>query len=379
MAYHTVGLHADGPIYTWGSNNYGQLGDGATTDRYIPVKVLKGEYSGTTYLGDNPSNKIVAVALGYYHSIALAADGTVYTWGYNYYGQLGNNSTTNSSTPVKALKGEYGGTQYLGDNPSNKITAVVLGDYHSIALAADNTVFTWGRNNYGQLGDNSTTDKYTPVKVKGVGGVGDLSLPVELSSFTATLVADGVQLKWRAETEVGNIGFSIYRNESQEGPFWEIGWVRGAGNSGMPINYQFTDKTAQPGHTYFYYIENVDIEGLREKSKFVKITLPEKQPIVIPSRTALFQNFPNPFNPETWLPYELATDATVAIGIYDANGQFVRQLNIGAQKAGSYLDKEKAAYWDGKDQTGKAVSSGIYFYTLKAGDFQVTKRMVIVK
>ena len=96
-------------------------------------------------------------------------------------------------------------------------------------------------------------------------------------------------------------------------------------------------------------------------------------------RTALFQNFPNPFNPETWLPYMIAADAPVAIRIYDTQGKLVRQLDIGTQKAGVYLSRETAAYWDGKDQLGEAVSSGIYFYTLMTGDFQGTRRMVILK
>jgi len=99
----------------------------------------------------------------------------------------------------------------------------------------------------------------------------------------------------------------------------------------------------------------------------------------IPKENRLFNNYPNPFNPETWLPYQLATDTTVTIRIYDVKGQLVRQLDLGSQKAGSYLDKGNAAYWDGKDQTGQAVSSGIYFYTLKAGDFHATRRMVILK
>jgi hypothetical protein len=96
-------------------------------------------------------------------------------------------------------------------------------------------------------------------------------------------------------------------------------------------------------------------------------------------RTALLQNFPNPFNPETWLPYALATDAPVTIGIYDVQGQFVRQLDMGEQQAGGYFSREKAAYWDGKDQLGRAVSSGIYFYTLTADSFHATRRLLILK
>ncbi len=96
-------------------------------------------------------------------------------------------------------------------------------------------------------------------------------------------------------------------------------------------------------------------------------------------RMALLQNFPNPFNPETWLPYELAAEVPVAIRIYDVQGQLIRQLDLGMQEEGSYLSREAAAYWNGKDQFGETVSSGIYFYTLTAGDFQATRRMVILK
>ena len=96
-------------------------------------------------------------------------------------------------------------------------------------------------------------------------------------------------------------------------------------------------------------------------------------------RTALLQNFPNPFNPETWLPYRLAVDAPVTLGIYNVRGQLTRELNLGVQKAGGYLTRETAAYWDGRDQVGETVSSGVYFYTLHAGSFQATRRMLILK
>jgi len=96
-------------------------------------------------------------------------------------------------------------------------------------------------------------------------------------------------------------------------------------------------------------------------------------------RTALHQNFPNPFNPETWLPYRLAVEADVTFRIYDVQGHLVRKLLIGAQQAGTYLDKQTAAYWDGRDLLGEAVSSGLYVYTLEAGPFQATRRMAIIK
>ena len=96
-------------------------------------------------------------------------------------------------------------------------------------------------------------------------------------------------------------------------------------------------------------------------------------------QTMIFQNYPNPFNPETWFPYNLADQAEVTLKIYDIGGGLVRQLNLGSQEPGNYQSQESAAYWDGKDESGTRVASGIYFYTFTAGDFQSTRRMVILK
>jgi len=93
----------------------------------------------------------------------------------------------------------------------------------------------------------------------------------------------------------------------------------------------------------------------------------------------LGQNFKNPFNPDTWIPYTLARDVYVVIHIYNSSGQLVRTLDFGYQRAGAYLSKGKAAYWDGKDSFGEKVASGVYFYTLQAGEFSATRKMVIMK
>jgi WD40 repeat protein len=101
--------------------------------------------------------------------------------------------------------------------------------------------------------------------------------------------------------------------------------------------------------------------------------------LLLPKETALSANYPNPFNPETWIPYHLALAADVEVTIYDTKGAVVRQLDIGHQSAGYYINRTKAAYWDGRNESGESVASGIYFYQLRAGDYSATKRMVIVK
>ncbi len=98
-----------------------------------------------------------------------------------------------------------------------------------------------------------------------------------------------------------------------------------------------------------------------------------------PKETVLLANYPNPFNPETWIPYQLAKPADVTVTIYAADGTTVRTLTLGHQPVGIYQDKSRAAYWDGKNAVGEAVASGVYFYTLTAGDFSATRKMLIRK
>ena len=99
----------------------------------------------------------------------------------------------------------------------------------------------------------------------------------------------------------------------------------------------------------------------------------------LPTETVLLPNYPNPFNPETWIPYDLAEDADVNIDIYNLKGESIRQLSLGLQTAGTYRIQSRAAYWDGRNAVGEAVASGIYFYTFQAGQFRTTRQMVILK
>ena len=98
-----------------------------------------------------------------------------------------------------------------------------------------------------------------------------------------------------------------------------------------------------------------------------------------PKQTALLPNYPNPFNPETWIPYQLAEPAEVSISIYATDGGLVQTLTLGHQPIGIYESRSRAAYWDGRNEVGEPVASGIYFYTLTAGDFTATRKMLITK
>ena len=98
-----------------------------------------------------------------------------------------------------------------------------------------------------------------------------------------------------------------------------------------------------------------------------------------PKETALLHNYPNPFNPETWIPYQLDKPADVTLTIYAVDGQVVRRLALGHQDVGMYESRSRAAYWDGRNALGEPVASGVYFYTLTAGDLSATRKMLIRK
>ena len=109
------------------------------------------------------------------------------------------------------------------------------------------------------------------------------------------------------------------------------------------------------------------------------VNLQQLLAVLTPESTALLANYPNPFNPETWIPYQLAESAEVTLRIYAVSGALVQTLNLGHQLAGTYQERSRAAYWDGKNEAGEPVASGVYFYTLNAGDFIGTGKMLIRK
>ena len=100
---------------------------------------------------------------------------------------------------------------------------------------------------------------------------------------------------------------------------------------------------------------------------------------VRPEKTVLLPNYPNPFNPETWIPYQLANASDVQITIYDTKGIVIRTLGLGHQTAGYYTNRNRAAYWDGRNGLGENVANGVYFYQLQTDDVSLTRKMLILK
>jgi alpha-tubulin suppressor-like RCC1 family protein len=179
---HTIALSSDGRIAAWGYNGFGQLGIGTTGDSLVPVNVTTtGVLSGKT---------VIAVAAGQFHNLALCTDGTLAAWGYNFYGQLGNGLTSDSSTPAAVSK--------TGVLTGKTIIAIAAGTYHSFALCSDGTLAAWGYNGNGELGNGDTGFSPLPVAVDTTGVLaGKTIAAVFAGSFhNFALCRDGTLASW---------------------------------------------------------------------------------------------------------------------------------------------------------------------------------------
>lgn len=192
--YHTVVLKTDGTVWAWGRNISGQLGNDTATDQWFPVQVKS--LGGTGFLSG-----IKAVAAGGAHTVALKMDGTVWAWGNNEWGQLGNNTTDDQWTPVQVLG--PGGVDVLSG-----VKAIAAGRGHTVALKDDGTVWAWGDNRYGSLGDMTATSRTTPVQVAGLEGMGflsDIRAVAAGGEHTVVLKEDGTVCVW-GRNHVGQLG-----------------------------------------------------------------------------------------------------------------------------------------------------------------------------
>ncbi len=179
---HSLVLCSDSTLATWGYNGYGQLGNGVTTDSLVPVTVS----TSGTLLGKT----VVAIAAGQFHNLALCSDGTLAAWGYNFYGQLGNGLTAQSSTPVAVSK--------TGVLSGKTIIAIAAGTYHSFALCSDGTLAVWGYNGNGELGNGGTGFSPLPVAVdtSGVLAGKTISAVIAGSFHNFALCTDGTLAAW---------------------------------------------------------------------------------------------------------------------------------------------------------------------------------------
>ncbi|MDQ8734335.1 fibronectin type III domain-containing protein [Paenibacillus sp. LHD-38] len=236
---HSLAVKSDGTVWAWGDNSSGELGDGSTTTRYTPVQV--------TNLGS-----VTDIAAGSSHTLALKSDGTVWTWGHNYSGQLGDGSTTSSSSPVQVSE-------------LDSVYAIATNDgSHSLAVKSDGTVWAWGNNSLGQLGDGTTINRYTPVQVANP----EAPQWPEYDVLTVTDVTyNSVQLNWQHATDETSIDkYLVYQDNTLLATL-----------NGDVISYEV--KGLSPNSSYLFSLIAVDADGNQSVKKEETVTTAANNPV----------------------------------------------------------------------------------------------------
>lgn len=188
-------------------------------------------------------------------------------------------------------------------------------------------------------------------------------LPVELSAFSSNVNRRDVNLIWTTTHETNNSGFEIERATNINGDWSNIGFVSGVGNSSESQNYLFTDRGLNNGN-YRYRLKQIDYNGFYEYH-----VLSNEVVVGLPNSYDLSQNYPNPFNPSTKINYDLPFDGKVSIKIFDMTGKEVSTIVNEFKTAGYYTS----------DFNASDLGSGVYFYTISAGNFSTTKKMMLIK
>lgn len=190
---------------------------------------------------------------------------------------------------------------------------------------------------------------------------------IQLSGFSAVITEHkNVRLYWETSVESNNAGFNVLRSYSEDGTYRQIN--KAPLSSNLNGQYVFIDSNVEAGRTYFYRLEDIDLSGERTLHDPISITMER------PLSFELTQNYPNPFNPVTHIRYQLPETGVVQLSVYNLLGQEIKTLVAEKQIAGFYVVR-----WDGTDNNGFSVASGIYLYHLQTGDFRQTRRMVLLK
>ena len=215
--------------------------------------------------------------------------------------------------------------------------------------------------------------------------LGDNPLPVELASFIANLISDGIQLQWTTFSEINNDGFEIWRSIDNDQNFQLLSSYQnnpelaGAGNSSSTHQYGYLDREIQDGHTYYYQLWDVSFGG--ERVSHPPVSVSTTQPSGTAENYVLFQNYPNPFNPITHIRFQIndisldhGTSIPVNLNIYDLLGRKVKTLINQDLNIGDYT-----LTWDGTNDFQQNVASGSYIYLLQIGDQKFTRQLILVR
>lgn len=269
----------------------------------------------------------------------------------------------------------YGGTFAATEGAANGITSTDIGVSESGSTVSNTSLqllyngteyddFSWTSGNTQTWGEKNSD------------GETDQSLPVTLSSFTATNNNGTVVLNWTTESEVNNMGFNLYKSEFIDGEFVKINEfiIEGAGNSSVKNDYTYTDTEVITGHTYYYQIEDIAYDGDTEKHDIISITIAE-QTNTGADDFQLMPAYPNPCNPSTTIQFTIPEDAKVNIIVYDIRGQLVKSLVAENRTAGNY-----EVNWNGTDMNNSTVGNGVYFYQMTTNKgFTKTEKVILLK
>ena len=212
------------------------------------------------------------------------------------------------------------------------------------------------RNNLTQFGDYVIAGNSSENPLNG-------SLPVEMKSFTANTNNNSVTLIWKTSSEINNQGFDIERSDNGINNWNKVGFVKGSGTTNQEKDYKYTDSKLQSGK-YKYRLKQVDYNG-----NFEYYTLQNEINITVPGKFVLSQNYPNPFNPATKIEFQISSPVNVSLIVSDITGRTITTLVNKNLEAGYYKI----------DFDGSKLSSGVYFYTLKAGNNVSVKKMILMK
>jgi hypothetical protein len=201
---------------------------------------------------------------------------------------------------------------------------------------------------------------------------GDITIAIELTSFSVACVDGVVQLQWTTQTETENMGYHVYRSKIEDGQYTKITreLILGAGSSDEAHDYAYTDRDVEYSNTYYYKLQDVDFNGNIAFHGPISVTVEA----VKPTNYALAQCYPNPFNPETAINFSIKEAGKVSLKIYNLQGQLIRSLVDEDKLAGSY-----SVIWNGTNDQGTRVSSGTYLYTLKVNGFENTKKLTFMR
>jgi len=247
-----------------------------------------------------------------------------------------------------------GTNAFEGSGPAEQ-----LGLTSSLRRKDNNGNDTYGTNGNGWDTNDNAGDTYVETDI-----INSPPLPVELSSFSASIKNGKVLLKWRTETEVNNYGFEVQKSEdrSQESEWNAIGFVTGNGNSNSPKDYSFLDDNIT-ARKLSYRLKQIDTDGNFEYSKTIEIDLGS------PGKFELSQNYPNPFNPATTISFSLPESGNVRLMVYNLLGEQIADLINEVKEAGIHTINFDAS----------KLNSGIYIYRIEFGGYAQSRKMTFIK